>query len=127
MYAGYYFHIEPNGCFVGGGVYMPAAETLKAIREYIAENGEEFLTIINNKDFKKFYPEMIDDKLKTSPKGFSAEHEFIDLLRYKSFAFSSQLNKSQLLADDFIQYLVESFKILHPVNRFLNEAIENNL
>ncbi|GAB1451534.1 DUF2461 domain-containing protein [Draconibacterium sp.] len=127
VYAGYYFHIEPNGCFVGGGVYMPAAETLKAIREYIAENGEEFLTIINNKDFKKFYPEMIDDKLKTSPKGFSAEHEFIDLLRYKSFAFSSQLNKSQILADDFIQYLVESFKILHPVNRFLNEAIENNL
>jgi uncharacterized protein (TIGR02453 family) len=127
VYAGYYFHIEPNGCFVGGGVYMPAAETLKAIREYIAENGEEFLTIINNKDFKKFYPKMMDDKLKTSPKGFSAEHEFIDLLRYKSFAFSSQLNKSQLLADDFIQYLVESFKILHPVNRFLNEAIENNL
>ena len=125
MHAGYYFHIEPSGSFVGGGIYMPAAEPLKAIREYIAENGEEFLSIINNKDFKKVYPEMMDDKLKTAPKGFSPDHEFINLLRYKSFAFSSQLNKSQILADNYIEKLVHSFKILQPVNRFLNDALEN--
>jgi uncharacterized protein (TIGR02453 family) len=127
MHAGYYFHIEPSGSFVGGGIYMPAAEPLKAIREYIAENGEEFLSIINNKDFKTVYPEMMDDKLKTAPKGFSPDHEFINLLRYKSFAFSSQLNKSQILADNYIELLVYSFKILQPVNRFLNDALENNL
>lgn len=125
MHAGYYFHIEPSGSFVGGGIYMPAAEPLKAIREYIAENGEEFLSIINNKDFKKVYPEMMDDKLKTVPKGFSPDHEFINLLRYKSFAFSSQLDKSQILADNYIEKLVHSFKILQPVNRFLNDALEN--
>jgi uncharacterized protein (TIGR02453 family) len=126
MHAGYYFHIEPNGSFVGGGIYMPAAEPLKAIREYIAENGEEFLSIINNKSFKKVYPEMMDDRLKTVPKGFSPDHEYIDLLRYKSFAFSSQLSKSQILADTYIEHLVQSFKTLQPVNRFLNEALENN-
>jgi uncharacterized protein (TIGR02453 family) len=126
MHAGYYFHIEPNESFVGGGIYMPAAEPLKAIREYIAENGEEFLSIINNTTFKKVYPEMMDDKLKTAPKGFSPEHEFIDLLRYKSFAFPSQLSKSQILADTYIEHLVQSFKTLQPVNRFLNEALENN-
>jgi uncharacterized protein (TIGR02453 family) len=127
MHAGYYFHIEPSGSFVGGGIYMPAAEPLKAIREYITENGEEFLSIINNKNFKKVYPEMMEDKLKTAPKGFSPDHEFINLLRYKSFAFSSQLDKSQILADNYIEQLVYSFKILQPVNRFLNDALENNL
>lgn len=126
-YAGYYFHIEPSGSFVGGGIYMPATEPLKAIRDYIAENGEEYLSIINNKSFKKVYPEMMEDKLKTAPKGFSPAHEFIDLLRYKSFAFSSQLDKSQILADNYIEKLVHSFKILQPVNRFLNDALENNL
>ena len=127
MYAGYYFHIEPSGSFVGGGIYMPAAEPLKAIRQYIAENGEEFLSIINNKSFTKVYPEMMDDKLKTAPKGYSPDHEFINLLRYKSFAFSSQFDKSQILAENFIEKLVHSFKTLHPVNRFLNDALENNL
>jgi uncharacterized protein (TIGR02453 family) len=127
MYAGYYFHIEPSGSFVGGGIYMPAAEPLKAIRQYIAENGEEFLSLINSKNFIKVYPEMMDDKLKTAPKGYSPDHEFINLLKYKSFAFSSQFDKSQILADNFIEKLVHSFKTLHPVNRFLNDALENNL
>jgi uncharacterized protein (TIGR02453 family) len=127
MHAGYYFHIEPTGSFVGGGIYMPSAEPLKAIRQYIAENGEEFLSIINNRSFQKVYPEMMDDKLKTAPKGYSPDHEFIDLLRYKSFAFTSQLDKSQILADNYIEKLVQSFKTLHPVNRFLNEALEHNL
>ncbi len=127
MHAGYYFHIEPSGSFVGGGIYMPAVEPLKAIRQYIAENGEEFLSIINNKSFTKVYPEMMDDKLKTAPKGYSPDHEFINLLRYKSFAFSSQFDKSQILADNYIKKLVHSFKTLQPVNRFLNDALENNL
>lgn len=127
IYSGYYFHIEPGGSFVGGGIYMPEAEPLKAIREYIAENGEEFLSIITDKKFKTIFPEMMDDKLKTAPKGYSPDHEFIDLLRYKSFAFSSRLSKSQILADNYIEILVNSFKTLHPVNKFLNEALINNL
>lgn len=106
---------------------MPAAEPLKAIRQYIAENGEEFLSLINSKNFIKVYPEMMDDKLKTAPKGYSPDHEFINLLKYKSFAFSSQFDKSQILADNFIEKLVHSFKTLHSVNRFLNDALENNL
>lgn len=127
VYAGYYFHIDPTGSFAGGGIYMPDAEPLKAIREYIAENGEEFLSLINNKNFKKIYPEMMDDKLKTAPKGFSPDHEFIGLLRYKSFAFMRPFSQSEVLAGNYIEKLVESFKILQPVNGFLNEALENNL
>ncbi len=127
MHAGYYFHIDPEGSFAGGGVYMPPAEPLKAIREYIAENGDEFRDIIHDKNFKKIYPEMMDDRLKTAPKGFPKDHEFIDLLRYKSFAFTNQFSKSQVSANNYIELLVQSFKTLHPVNQFLNNALEKNI
>lgn len=127
IYAGYYFHIEPDGSFVGGGVYMPEAEPLKAIREAISENGDEFSGLINNPEFKKVFPEMMDDKLKTAPKGYSPDNEFIDLLRYKSFAFSSRITREEILSENYIEQLIRSFKILHPVNRFLNDALENNL
>ena len=43
IYPGYYFHIEPNQSFVGGGVYMPQAEPLKAIRNYMAGHAPDFL------------------------------------------------------------------------------------
>ncbi len=127
MHAGYYFHIDPEGSFAGGGVYMPPAEPLKAIREYLVENGEEFLDIIQDKNFRKIYPEMMDDKLKTTPKGFPKDHQFIDLLRYKSFVFSKQFTSSQVSANNYIEHLVQSFKTLQPVNQFLNEALEKNI
>ena len=125
MHAGYYFHIDPTGSFAGGGVYMPPAEPLKAIRNYMAENGGEFMEIINNKNFRKIYPIMFDDKLKTVPKGFPKDHEFIDLIKYKSFVFSSEISKTEIASDNLIHKIVDSFRELYPVNRFLNDALAN--
>ncbi|MBT3382745.1 MAG: DUF2461 domain-containing protein [Prolixibacteraceae bacterium] len=125
--AGYYFHIEPEGSFMGGGIYMPSAEPLKAIRKYIADHGDEFYAIINDKEFKQVYPEMYGDKLKTAPKGFPKDHEFIDLLRYKSFAFSTNLKKEELLGENFIENVVKAFRKLYNVNAFLNTALDKNM
>ena len=127
MHAGYYFHIEPGESFLGGGIYMPPAEPLKLIREYISEHGDEFLTIIKNPEFKKTFPEMYDDQLKTAPKGFPKDHDYIDLLRYKSFIFSRKLSRQDILGNNYIELMVNSFRILHPVNQFLNEALEKNM
>lgn len=124
MNAGYYFHIDPEGSFAGGGVYMPPAEPLKAIRNYIAENGADFIEIINSPGFKETFTEMYDDKLKTAPKGFPKDHEFVDLLKYKSFVFSKTIDKKELLGNNFMENVVEVFRTLHPVNAWLNEALE---
>jgi len=40
--AGYYLHIEPGSSFLGGGIYMPPAETLRVVRKEIFENTKEF-------------------------------------------------------------------------------------
>lgn len=123
--AGYYFHIEPAGSFIGGGIYMPAAGPLKAIRNHIEEHPEEFLTIINDPDFRAFFPEMMDHKLKTAPRGIEKNHKYIDLLRYKSYAFSSPVDKDLLLSEKYIEYAVNAFRELHRVNVFLNEALHD--
>jgi len=123
MNPGYYFHIEPGSSFVAGGVYMSPAEPLKAIRNFMAENAEEFLEITNNPTFRAVFPEMFDDQLKTAPKGFPKDHEFISLLRYKSFIFSKQLKDEQVKGDKYIEKTLELFEQLKPVNSFLYEAL----
>lgn len=124
VYAGYYIHIEPESSFAGGGIYMPDNDTLKNLRNYIAENGDEFFSIINDPDFKTVYPEMFDDKLKTAPKGFASDHEFIEMLKYKSFAFTHKLSDDEVLSENFIENIVQSYRQLHKVNVFLNTAIQ---
>jgi uncharacterized protein (TIGR02453 family) len=123
MNPGYYFHIEPGSSFVAGGIYMPPAEPLKTIRNYMADNAEEFLDITNSPSFTAIFPEMYDDKLKTAPKGFPKDHEFIELLRYKSYIFSKELNDRVITGNSYIDQMVELFEELKPVNSFLYEAL----
>ena len=83
-----YLHISPNGNMIGGGMYRPDNDGLKKIREAIDYDGQELLDIINKKSFIKYYGGLTYDhtKLKTSPRGYPIDHEYIDLLRRKSFA-----------------------------------------
>ncbi|HAQ19192.1 MAG TPA: TIGR02453 family protein [Prolixibacteraceae bacterium] len=122
--AGYYIHIEPGSSFVGGGSYCPPAEALKAIRTEIFDHPEDFKQLILNNSFLKVYPEMYDDKLKTAPKGFPKDFPEIDLLKYKSFAFTSKLEDTVVTSDAYVDKIVSAFKALSPVNRFLNTALE---
>jgi uncharacterized protein (TIGR02453 family) len=122
--AGYYFHIEPGGSFVGGGAYCPPADVLKAIRTEIFDHSEEFKKLIHKDSFAKTYTEMYDDQLKTPPKGFPKDFQDIDLLKYKSYAFTSRIQDSELFQDDLAGKIVGAFRELAPVNRFLNIAID---
>ena len=124
IYPGYFFHIEVSQSFVGGGVYMPVPAPLKAIRDFVAEHGSDFLKIINEPAFKKIYPEMYDHQLKTAPRGIAKNHEFIDLLRYKSFVFSKTTDNKIIRENRFIEDTVQAYSELHNANVFLNEALK---
>lgn len=122
--AGYYFHIEPGGSFVGGGAYCPQPDILKAIRTEIFDHPEEFKKLINSKSFTDIYTEMYDDQLKTPPKGFPKDFPDIGLLKYKSYAFTSKISDFELLKGNFGNRIITAFKELAPVNHFLNIAID---
>lgn len=122
--AGYYLHIQPGNSLIAGGIWVPEAETLKALRMEIKDNPEEFLEILNNKAFKQYFPVIEGEKLKSAPKGFDKDFTYIDLLRYKSYSFSTPLRDDQVLNGDFIRQSVEACQTLYTVNRFLNTALE---
>ena len=124
IHAGYYLHIEPGASFVGGGSYTPPADALKAFRTEIFDQPEEFKNLIYAESFRKVYPEMYNDQLKTAPKGFPKDFPDIGLLKYKSFVFVSPISDSIVASDGFLDKIVNSMKELYPVNRFLNSALD---
>ena len=123
IWPGYYFHIEPGASFVGGGLYMPEANILKAVRTEIGDNGDELNELLNRPSFKKFFPELYDDQLKTAPKGYPTDHKYIHLLKYKSYAVGSVLDDKLVTGPDFIPYTIEAFREMQLVNSFLTEAM----
>lgn len=127
FYAGYYFHVQPGESFIAGGVYMPPSEALKAIRQEIYENPEEFIEIIEEEQFKNLFGSIWGEQLKTAPRGFPKDWKHIDLLRFKSYVVSHDIQNEFLLSEDLIQHTMDVFKVLYPLNRFLNDLLKNRL
>jgi uncharacterized protein (TIGR02453 family) len=125
--AGYYFHLEEGSNMIAGGLWMPMPDVLKKLRREIYDNTDEFLKIIENKNFKKHFSQLDSEmKLKNPPKDYPKDFEHIDLLKYKSYTVSKHVNEKQLQSPKLVDEIVEAFTAMMPFNRFLNTAIMNN-
>jgi uncharacterized protein (TIGR02453 family) len=122
-FAGYYFHIEPEGSFVSGGIYMPQPEVLKAIRDEIFDNTDEFLKIIEDKTFVKYFKEIQGTKLSTAPKGFPKDFKHIDLLKFKDLYIVRHLSDNQLGEQNLYENIINAYKAMVPLNDFFNKVI----
>lgn len=124
-FAGYYFHVEPGGAsMVAGGAYMPPMPWLTAIRSKIAENGDRFIKIINDRTFKKYFGDIEGEKLKSTPRGYSSDHPFADLLKYKSYLVSKMIPDDIVTGKDCFSQVVEACRIMKPLNDFLNDVYQ---
>ena len=122
----YYVHIEPNNCFVGGGVYNPQATELRKIRNKINASFDEWNKIINNKDFQIKFPSGIHNSgvLIRSPKGFEDDNPAIEFLKMKGFHTQEPITDKEVQSNLIFEKIVEYFKSVKPLVDYLNVAIE---
>lgn len=121
---GYYLHLQPGASFIAGGLWMPQPAILKAIRQEIDYSGAELAAILADKKFKARFPELKGEQLKTTPKGFAADHPHLDLLRYKSFIVSTPLDDAAINNRAFVAKALESFKAMKPLVDYLQRGVD---
>lgn len=122
-YAGYYLHLEPGAAFIGGGKWQPPADVLKLIRYEIYQFPEELEKILHAKPFYSRFGSLSNEKLLRSPKDFPADFKYVELLKYKSYIVGCSVTDHQVLKKDFLSYVVETCKIMHPFIEYLNRGI----
>jgi uncharacterized protein (TIGR02453 family) len=123
---GYYLHIEPGNSFFACGCWMPPTNVLNKIRQEIDYNNKQFLSIINNRLFKKYFNTINGDKIKTNPKGFDKENPLIEYLKLKSYIVSYQFNNEQINTGDFLITCKDLIKYAKPFHDFLFVAIADD-
>lgn len=126
-WAGYYFHVQPGECYLGGGIWMPPKDVLKALRTAIYDHPEEMRAILEEPGFKKYFTDFDGEKLKKAPAGFPADFPHIDLLRTKSYAVGINLPDEKFLGNQVLEVSLEVFREVAKLNRFLNEALDQYL
>lgn len=68
-HCGYYIHLEPGNCMLAGGSYCPPPNILKALRQSIYENIDEYVSIVEDPSFKQYFP-VIGESFENCPQRF---------------------------------------------------------
>ena len=131
---GYYFQLgteEAYGlkgtCNLGGGIFMPTPEALNAIRQEIFYCTDEFLAIMNEKNYKRYFGSEFFTlkKLQRVPKGYPADWQNSDLLKYKDYTTSYTMPDKFIGSDKLFDEVVKVWRASVPLNRFVQRAMED--
>ncbi len=117
----FYLHIKPGGCFAGGGLWHPEADTLRGLREFIADNPAAWKKATHSKAFRDHF-EFIGESLKRPPRGFDPEHELVDDLKRKSFAVGEHFDDALAMSSELLPFIVATNKRLAPMIDYLCAA-----
>jgi uncharacterized protein (TIGR02453 family) len=124
--AGYYFHLEPGGSFVGGGIYMPPAPEMKKIRQEIDYNFTDFNKLLQSKKFKSLFGDLYsgdDMKLTIPPKGYTKDNPAVEYLKLKSWFAMTKLSDADLTAKTLQKKTLDAFATIQPLIEFLNTGL----
>ncbi len=124
---GYYFHIEPNNSFLSGGFWMPNNEDLKRIRDEFAFDAKPVRKILKSKTFVTTFGTLQGERLKTTPKGFDAENDAIDLLRFKQFLLIKKITDKEVLSKNFLNEANQIFKNMRPFFDYMSEVLTTDV
>jgi uncharacterized protein (TIGR02453 family) len=122
--AGFYFHLEPGGSMVAGGIWMPPRPTLNQLRDSIATKPAEFAKSMSATGFKRRYGKLSEEAMLTRlPRGFAPGHPAEKWLRYQSFTVHAMLSDSEVLDRRVVDCIERDFKTMLPLVRWLNGAL----
>lgn len=137
---GYYIHIQPGNCFLAVGSYYLPTNILNSCRNEIMGNIDEWRKAVENGRFIKFfgYPneghwedEHVADKgfgincLKTCPKDFPRDYEFIDYLRMKDYCAWVKVPDDFFDGEEWLEKSTEIFQVAKPMMDIINSVIDD--
>lgn len=122
---GYYLHIEPDNTLFAAGTIGHPSDVLKAIRQSVYDEIEEYRSIVEDPEFRRLFPVVGDSPLKTTPKGFPKDWEHIEYLKPRNFIAEGPIEETLICRGDLVQILDPYIRQAFRFNRFMNFTIED--
>ena len=124
-HCGYYLHIENGNCMLAGGSLCLEPKILKAVRQSVYDNIDEFREIAEDPEFKQYFPVIGETHLKTAPKGFPKDFPYMDYLKCKEYTCTHYVPDNFFSAPDFLDKTEAVFKQLKRFADFTNYTIDD--
>ncbi|HEY7024452.1 MAG TPA: DUF2461 domain-containing protein [Candidatus Limnocylindrales bacterium] len=116
---GGYFHMSPEGSYMGGGMWHPEPARLAAFRKAVDEDPDTALGALEDPVFLARFEPVHGDEYKRVPSGYPADHPHANLLKLKDITFGREMTNAEVFAADLPSILAEDFAAAVPVMRWL--------
>ena len=115
----FYLHFEPGRVFSAAGMWHPPSEALKQLRDAIVEHPERWKKVARSRSLS------LDegDPLKRPPRGYDAEHPFVEDLKRRSFTASTSFNQAEACAPDFLERFARACRQKAPLMEFITTSV----
>ena len=121
----WYLHLAPDSAFVAGGLWAPSPAFIKAVRQEIQYNHDEFQALLDTPAFVKTFGTLEGESNKKVPVEFQEDLARQPLLALKQFLMSHKLSNKELTSPKLIDKVVESYSVALPMLRFLTRAVKS--
>lgn len=122
---GYYVQVAAPGVSVGGGFFHAEPDRLALIREAIAEDrsGPRLVRLLRRLERDGF--EVSGERLKTSPRGYAADHPRIELLRHKQLLVSRSYGFEPVIhTADLVERVRADWQAMRPLVTWIRDAAD---
>lgn len=114
---GFYLHIAPGESFAAAGIWHPDAGSLAKIRQAIASKSPGWMKI------KKSKLPIEGGSLKRPPRGYAADHPFIDDLKRTDFVTSVRIADNELCSPAFGALFARTCRKMLPLVEFVATSL----
>ena len=114
---GFYLHIEPGGCFAASGLWHPEPPTLLKVRNAMVERGEEWRKV------RKLLNWDDASKLSRPPRGFPADHEYVEDLKLRDLGTAIEFTDKQVCSPNFMATFANACRKMSPLAAFLSSGL----
>ena len=124
-HCGYYIHVEPDNCMLAGGSYCLPSPVLRAVRQAVYDNIDEFRSIVEDPAFSRYFPVIGENFLKGAPKGFPKTFPYLKYLQCKEYTVACHVPDRFFLQPGFADQAEDIFRQLKRYADFLNYTIDD--
>ncbi len=112
----FYFHLEPGNPFAAAGIWHPDTSALTKIRTAIIAEPAQWAKVRGKLELE-------GDSLKRPPRGFDANHRFIEDIKRKDFIASVGFTEAQVCSPTFMREFHAACRSMLPLVEFTTKAL----
>ncbi|MBX7043423.1 MAG: DUF2461 domain-containing protein [Ignavibacteria bacterium] len=128
----FYFHFSSDEFLFASGQYSMDPDLLKKIRKHIAENFDEYESIVKDRRFRSKYGDVQGEALTRLPKEFSAagggsmKPALQKALMMKQYYVFETEKPEVVLSEKIVKRITDGIELTYDFTKFLTDAIRKN-